>query len=86
MPKTNFCKPKDVVGGRLDFFAGWLAGQMKLNGLTGAQIGEWLGCSRQNVSYKIEKRAFTLEDIIIIFDKMDISAEDVGAILTWGKS
>lgn len=77
MPRIK-AKKRDYA---LADFSKWLYGEMKVGGIKQFQIAEWFGISPQAISQKIRNGNFTLKELLILFEKMDVPEETIGKLL-----
>lgn len=64
-------------------FSSWLVGKMWEQGLKQKDVAEWLDCTQQNFSLKLKNHSFTLEEIIIIFHKLNVTEEEASKLLLY---
>lgn len=77
MPRVAI-KKKDY---KIVDFRKWLIAELKIRKIRQDEVGEWLGVSQQAVSAKLRTGAFSLKEIIILFEKLDTEPEKIGSLL-----
>lgn len=77
MPRIK-AKKKDY---KATDFCRWLKGEMAMKDIRQKTVAEWLGTTQQTVSFKIKNGCFSLKELLILFEKLETPAEQIGKLL-----
>lgn len=55
----------------------WIAGQMRMKKITQADMASVLGISQPAVGKKLETGHFSYSDLIVVFNRLNTSDEDI---------
>ena len=77
MPKV-YLSEKDRLSARL---AKWVYGEMKLRGMTQAQLAEMLFISQQALSKKLSRASFSYEDFVLLVKVFEPTANELAALV-----
>ena len=77
MPRVRI-KKKDYI---ITDFRKWLVGEMAVQGIRQKDVAEWPGVSQPAVSNKIKNGEFTLKELLTIFERFQVTEEQIGKLL-----
>ena len=77
MPKV-YLSEKDRLCARL---AKWVYGEMKLRGMTQAQLAEKMLISQQALSEKLKRASFSYEDFVLFVKEFEPTANELAALV-----
>lgn len=73
--------PRCYLGNRREYiqkdFSRYVIGELRLQGISEAELGNELGITQQAVSQKIKKHKFTYSDVLGIFKLFDADDETI---------
>ena len=81
MPKVYLTK-QDKLNNRLTVL---IYGRMKVKCITQTQMGEALGISQQAFSKKLKKSQFTFQELVIIFEMLELQDDEILSVLREGR-
>lgn len=76
MPRSNLCIPKSQL--QVERFTKWLKKQAK-----NKELASILGISEQLMSYKTKNNVFTLEDLIRLFNELEVDPSEIVKLLIY---
>lgn len=62
-------------------FRKWLIGELKVRKISQAEVGKWYGIKQSAVSQKISRCDFDFSDLVILFDNLGTTPEEIGRLL-----
>ena len=77
MPKVYLTK-QEKLNNKLTVL---VYGRMKVKRITQTQMGDLLGISQQGFSKKLKKAKFTYPELVLIFEKLEMSDEEILLVL-----